>query len=98
MDDALVQDMTSFRYYYEKTSENTFFLLRTETDEAGVERISRCIEGIIDRINHSVQETEIQELTDLQGARFLEVNVEQDRVTISCETDEGDVDVKWDGK
>lgn len=95
VDYALVPDTTSHSYYYEKTGENTFFLLRTERDEAGVERIARCMEGIIETSNHSIRETEIRELSYLNGVKFLELQVEPNCVTISCERADGAVDVKW---
>lgn len=63
-------DETGAQYYYEETSENQFVLIRTQKDQAGVERIARCIAGKKNLRTYELEEAEIERLAWLKGMQF----------------------------
>ncbi len=70
-------DGTGAQYYYEKISDTTFVLVRTEQDENGTERIARCVDGEITGDGFGIIETEIQKLEWLKGKPFGDIKLQE---------------------
>jgi|GEM_PF-4290390 len=91
------KDQTMPKYYYVKTSEDSFFLLRTEKNASGKEEIARCVFGRKGNANN-MEENEIDELKALTGKEFTAVKETDGVINISYVVDGHEETTKYASK
>ncbi|MBR4604949.1 MAG: AMP-binding protein [Lachnospiraceae bacterium] len=91
------KDQTMPKYYYVKTSEDSFFLLRTEKNASGKEEIARCVFGRKGDANN-MEENEIDELKALTGKEFTAVKETDGVINISYVVDGHEETIKYASK